>query len=113
MASQSQGIHQLLQAERRAKDKLEEAKKSHGLAEQPGGGDGGAGAGEDHGADGELPPLPGGRAGAGAEPGLRCEAGAAPELQSRRLKPGPRLHGSVKGSCKSPAGSWLPVLWDF
>ncbi|KAM7050257.1 V-type proton ATPase subunit G 3 isoform 1-T1 [Molossus nigricans] len=27
MASQSQGIHQLLQAERRAKDKLEEAKK--------------------------------------------------------------------------------------
>ena len=28
MASQSQGIHQLLQAEKRAKDKLEEAKKS-------------------------------------------------------------------------------------
>ncbi|KAM8812879.1 V-type proton ATPase subunit G 3 [Rhynchonycteris naso] len=27
MASQSQGIHQLLQAEKRAKDKLEEAKK--------------------------------------------------------------------------------------
>ncbi|XP_040841138.1 V-type proton ATPase subunit G 3 isoform X2 [Ochotona curzoniae] len=30
MASQSQGIHQLLQAERRAKDKLEEAKKRKG-----------------------------------------------------------------------------------
>lgn len=28
MTSQSQGIHQLLQAEKRAKDKLEEAKKS-------------------------------------------------------------------------------------
>lgn len=28
MASQSQGIHQLLQAEKRAKDKLEDAKKS-------------------------------------------------------------------------------------
>ncbi|XP_055966812.1 V-type proton ATPase subunit G 3 isoform X1 [Sorex fumeus] len=29
MASQSQGIHQLLQAEKRAKDKLEEAKKKN------------------------------------------------------------------------------------
>ncbi|XP_014587538.1 V-type proton ATPase subunit G 3-like [Equus przewalskii] len=29
MTSQSQGIQQLLQAEKRAKDKLEEAKKSH------------------------------------------------------------------------------------
>ncbi|XP_031790197.1 V-type proton ATPase subunit G 3 [Piliocolobus tephrosceles] len=31
MMSQSQGIHQLLQAEKRAKDKLEEAKKILGL----------------------------------------------------------------------------------
>ncbi|ELR55336.1 V-type proton ATPase subunit G 3 [Bos mutus] len=31
MTSQSQGIHQLLQAEKRAKDKLEEAKKSKSL----------------------------------------------------------------------------------
>ncbi|PNI34634.1 ATP6V1G3 isoform 1 [Pan troglodytes] len=31
MTSQSQGIHQLLQAEKRAKDKLEEAKKILGL----------------------------------------------------------------------------------
>ncbi|KAM5144439.1 V-type proton ATPase subunit G 3 [Callospermophilus lateralis] len=30
MTSQSQGIHQLLQAEKRAKDKLEEAKKRKG-----------------------------------------------------------------------------------
>ncbi|ELW57888.1 V-type proton ATPase subunit G 3 [Tupaia chinensis] len=30
MASQSQGIHQLLQAEKRAKDKVEEAKKRKG-----------------------------------------------------------------------------------
>ncbi|XP_025776963.1 V-type proton ATPase subunit G 3 isoform X1 [Puma concolor] len=32
MTSQSQGIHQLLQAEKRAKDKLEEAKKKNGCA---------------------------------------------------------------------------------
>ncbi|PNJ50092.1 V-type proton ATPase subunit G 3 isoform X1 [Pongo abelii] len=32
MTSQSQGIHQLLQAEKRAKDKLEEAKKKTGTA---------------------------------------------------------------------------------
>nr|KAF6266996.1 ATPase H+ transporting V1 subunit G3 [Pipistrellus kuhlii] len=32
MASQSQGIHQLLQAEKRAKEKLEEAKKHKGAA---------------------------------------------------------------------------------
>lgn len=32
MTSQSQGIQQLLQAEKRAKDKLEEAKKSKYLA---------------------------------------------------------------------------------
>ncbi|XP_050007610.1 V-type proton ATPase subunit G 3 [Alexandromys fortis] len=33
MTSQSQGIQQLLQAEKRAKDKLEEAKKSNGKKE--------------------------------------------------------------------------------
>lgn len=37
MASQSQGIHQLLQAEKRAKDKLEEAKKSKSPSARPGG----------------------------------------------------------------------------
>ncbi|XP_041505276.1 V-type proton ATPase subunit G 3 [Microtus oregoni] len=36
MTSQSQGIQQLLQAEKRAKDKLEEAKKKNGTAQGKG-----------------------------------------------------------------------------
>ncbi|XP_037006823.2 V-type proton ATPase subunit G 3 isoform X2 [Artibeus jamaicensis] len=90
MTSQSQGIHQLLQAEKRAKDKLEEAKKSDGLPEQHLGRNGGADAAEDQGPEGKLREVCGACAHAGSGHGVRRETRNPRQLQSRRLKVSPR-----------------------